>query len=516
MLNHKPVWALGGASLCAPEDTFPAYWGALGAGAYGLAIGVQLTSDGEAVCCRRENLQATCGDPRIVGEMTRKQLRTLDAGSQFRSTELDEENQPGGHGDDTPWQGSKSRPPLYHPELGEILLQFARRTNLMVWLIPPRKANAQSRKQLVDAVLAQLHRFGLVRCAILAGDVKTLEYVRKASAHTPVAMTIARTLVNPIDLMAKAVSMDARYVLIDAERLVINGLMPPGIGAALGESVSLLASTSEPFTPKPAVFRALANEPWFAGFVCGGVHEIQAMQCPPNLIVQDDFAGTGVNRDYWTMGYSKVNQDTQIRQKDGLIIQIREGGEYSGAAALTSFPIRGDFDAQVSFEVGNPHQGTTFELAAIQVDPGYHHMDNKKLDRRSVNLTFDVHGAPPYASSERDENDGFRIGWNNGPAVAEFVKHNAQSSNIYNKYSRDVGDGAKSNPKGRLRLVRRGEMFNAYYTDKHNRNWVLSGTALVPTLCQDVFLRLGAKHWPKRGETPPHNRIRFSEFRLYQ
>jgi hypothetical protein len=45
---------------------------------------------------------------------------------------------------------------------------------------------------------------------------------------------------------------------------------------------------------------------------------------------------------------------------------------------------------------------------------------------------------------------------------------------------------------------------------------VLSGTALVPTLCQDVFLRLGGKHWPKQGKTPPPNRIKFTDFRLFQ
>lgn len=168
----------------------------------------------------------------------------------------------------------------------------------------------------------------------------------------------------------------------------------------------------------------------------------------------------------------------------------------------------------------NPEQGTTFELAAIQVDPGYHNTDNTKINRDNANLTFDVHGAPPYASSERDEDDGFRIGWNNGPAVLRIVEgehgSETQSVNAYNKYSRDVGDGSKDNPEGRLRLVRRGEVFNAYYTDKHNRQWVLSGSASTPTLCQDVYLRLGAKHWPKGGRVPPANRITFRQFRLYQ
>jgi hypothetical protein len=240
------------------------------------------------------------------------------------------------------------------------------------------------------------------------------------------------------------------------------------------------------------------------------------MECKPHLVVAEHFAGTTPDLDLWTMGYSKISQDTTIRQDDGVVIEIKSGGQYSGAAAVTNFPIRGDFDARIQFEVASPHQGTTFELACVHIDPGFHHIDNTKLDNRAVHLTFDVHGAPPYASSERDEDDGFRIGWNNGPAVTEFVQHSAQSSNIYNKYSRDVGDATASNPKGQLRLVRRGAVFNSYYSDKHNRGWVLSGTALVPTLCQDVFLRLGGKHWPKQGKTPPPNRIKFTDFRLFQ
>ena len=70
------------------------------------------------------------------------------------------------------------------------------------------------------------------------------------------------------------------------------------------------------------------------------------------------------------------------------------------------------FAARMYFDkpVADLSWAETAFLAAIQVDPGY----------REVNLTFDVHGAPPYASSERDENDGFRIGWNNGPALTKF------------------------------------------------------------------------------------------------
>ena len=160
----------------------------------------------------------------------------------------------------------------------------------------------------------------------------------------------------------------------------------------------------------------------------------------------------------------------------------------------------------MSFEVANPRQGTTFELAALHVDAGY----------RPTNLTFDVHGAPPYASSERDEDNGFRIGWNNGPALTRWVDQEPQSSNLYNCYGRDVGYAQADSPTGRLRLTRRGDVYNAYYTDKLNEGWVLSGSVVGPALAGAVFLRLGGKHWPKGGNEPPSNTFRFTDFELYQ
>ena len=242
-----------------------------------------------------------------------------------------------------------------------------------------------------------------------------------------------------------------------------------------------------------------------------------AERLPPRRLLLDDPLKNGaVDRMHWTLGFSRPNRDTAISLNGALSFTLQDGGSYSGAAAVTSFPVRGDFDAQVSFRVHRPAQGTTFELAAIQIDPGPHRVSNAKLDRKSVHLTFDVHGAPPYASSERDEDDGFRIGWNNGPAILQVQGGLPQSLNAYNKYGRDVGDGSGANPAGRLRLTRCGDIFNAYYSDKHNPNWVLSGSVAVPPLAREVYLRLGAKHWPKGGRKPPPNRVDWTDFKLYQ
>lgn len=178
---------------------------------------------------------------------------------------------------------------------------------------------------------------------------------------------------------------------------------------------------------------------------------------PAALIADDDFTGEKVDQALWSAGYSHINQDTVIAQHDGMCIDIREGGSYSGAAAVCLIPVHGRFDARVDFHVENPAQGTTFEMAAICIDPGYHHTNKSDLNTRNVNLTFDVHGAPPYASSERDEDDGFRCGWNNGFNLTKVDPDwEAASVNMYNKYGRDVGNGDPDNPGGSLRLIRNG------------------------------------------------------------
>ena len=87
---------------------------------------------------------------------------------------------------------------------------------------------------------------------------------------------------------------------------------------------------------------------------------------------------------------------------------------------------------------------------------------------------------------------------------------------MYNKYSRDVGNGDPDNPTGTLRLVRNGAVFNAYSKDKYNDAWVLSGSELIPNLGPDIHLRLAAKHWNKGGREAPGNQITFTNFQLYQ
>lgn len=497
-MQRQLIWADGGLSHCAPRDTLVAYWGALGAGADGLIVGAQVTTDGVVICSATDSLEATTGKASRVSELTAADVRKLDAGSTFQSMVLDNNNkETSTRGEDKPWVQNNPQDALYHPTLEEVLRLLGRRTRLLITMGDAGKAAS---KEQVEATLAVLNRFALTGRTVIAGNAETLSHVgtRAEKCLLPDPGSSSDDAGN------ESHGSKASMVMVSADRAV---------GFQSGAAQLLVTPTNGHRALSPEEYSALAGSPDVAGYAVSAVIELHELMHSRGLIANDDFGGTQVNTDLWVLGHSRPNNEASIEVNDGLHIKI-EGKEYSGAAAFTAFSIHGGFDARMSFEVANPNQGTTFELAALHIDAGY----------QQPNLTFDVHGAPPYASSERDEDDGFRIGWNNGPGLIFFVvedptkpqKAVPQSSNLYNNYGRDVGYAKQDSPTGHLRLTRNGYIYNSYYRDKFNQAWVLSGSVAVPALAEAVFLRLGAKHWPKKGKTAPNNQFKFSGFELFQ
>ncbi len=488
-MNGQLIWADGGLSHCSPRDTLVAYWGALGAGADGLMIGAQLTTDGVVICSATDSVEPTTGTTGRISELTAADVRKLDAGATFQSMVLGQNNEETSNmGEDKPWVQNNPNDALYHPTLEEVLRLLGRRTRFLITLGTAGKAAS---KDQVEATLAVLDRFALTRRTVIAGNAETLKQVGTRAE---------KCLMTDAD----SFSGDASMVMVSADRAA---------GFQSGAAQLLVTPTAGHRAPSPQEYAALAELQGVAGYAVSAVNELHELMHSRGLIAADEFKGTKANNDLWVLGHSRPNEESKIWVDGGLHIKI-EGVEYSGAAAFTAFSIHGGFDARMSFEVQNPFQGTTFELAALHIDAGY----------QQPNLTFDVHGAPPYASSERDEDDGFRIGWNNGPALTNFVVADPakplssvpQSSNLYNNYGRDVGYAKKDSPAGYLRLTRNGYVYNSYYRDKFNQTWVLSGSAAVPALADAVFLRLGAKHWRKKGKPAPNNEFKFSQFELYQ
>ncbi len=234
----------------------------------------------------------------------------------------------------------------------------------------------------------------------------------------------------------------------------------------------------------------------------------------------DELSGPGLS-EHWTGGHCNESREAQMQLKDdGLHIEFDEGREYASAGLLTREPLVGDFDARVRFHVARPGPGTTFELAALTVDPPRQSaLDPEQANAFTRSRVYDVHGVPPYVSSEFDENDGWRIGWNRSAATGRTLPDGSVvSDNHFNRYGPDSGPRPEGAADGWLRLVRQGDDWRSYRLDEHGQ-WQTTGEVRAMNLPRAVFVRLAAKHWVKARDglsIAPANRVRFGPFELRQ
>lgn len=233
----------------------------------------------------------------------------------------------------------------------------------------------------------------------------------------------------------------------------------------------------------------------------------------------DRFSGQSLGA-HWIAGHLNLSPEVRLWIDEGLHIQLQEGRDYASAGLLSRVPVQGDFSASLRFAVSQPAQGTTFELAALRAAPPAHsHLP--PLTEAQTALVFNVHGEPPYVSSEFDENDGWRIGWNWLPPV---YAHDAQgrpyASNVNNRYGADQGPKPTGPAQGWLRLSRRQDrIWSAERRLSASAPWQLVQQIEDAALAGPVHLRLAAKHWVKHkaGLTKaPANRVSFYDFELQQ
>jgi glycerophosphoryl diester phosphodiesterase len=496
---HTPkIYGNGGDPHRAPQNTKASYWAALGGGADGLALSIKMSSDEQLVCSSYENLLKCFNVDQNISSIEYQDLARLDGGATFRSTTLDADNKPTGEtGKDLPWIATKQRRSLIAPLLKDVLVEFGRRTSIIIFVPDNRK--------IIDAVVAELQKYGLDNAVLLALTVNGFNYVTTSYPDVPLVL-----IGDGTETHAPA----SEVVFLYWEQLQ-NQILTDWLHKS--QYPVILGSEPDSYAPDKHDFDKSVGRLNVVAIVTNSVLATAQLLHRPTVIDQEDFSGNKIDTTRWAVGYSHPNKDTLVSQSNGLIINIVDGGEYSGAAAIYKLPIHGRFDVQVSFEVSNPQQGTTFELAAICVDPGTTHLKNDDLDVKNINLSFDVHGAPPYASSERDENDGFRFGWNNSFTLTRFDSNwSSISANMYNQYGRDVGASGDGPATGELRLIRNEQVFSSYYRDKNNSEWVCSGAMLVQNMSEDCYIRIAAKHWDKDGMKPPPNRVVFRSFRIFQ
>ncbi|WP_326532745.1 hypothetical protein [Pseudorhodoferax sp.] len=233
---------------------------------------------------------------------------------------------------------------------------------------------------------------------------------------------------------------------------------------------------------------------------------------------RDAFAGPELDP-HWVGGHLNRSAELRLRVEQGLRFAFDAGREYASAGVVLRDPLQGSFRAELHFEVQGPAPGTTFELAAIQVAPPA--TTGLPPDQfEPAHRVFNVHGAPPYVSSEFDEDDGWRIGWNAGDRQGGWhAQDDWHADNQDNRYGRNVGGPFTGPASGWLSLERLADgswRSGGRLTDA--AEWLPTGQRDHTIAQGPVHLRIVAKHWVKTREqrnVAPANTIVIRDFRLY-
>jgi hypothetical protein len=220
----------------------------------------------------------------------------------------------------------------------------------------------------------------------------------------------------------------------------------------------------------------------------------------PSISLQaDSLAAKTPDLNRWRWGFAREdNDETELSQDNGFCIAIAEGSHYSGGSAVTRQPLHGPFSVTVDFAESHPATATTMELAVVNMTGNRHYWHVGEVERHDD--VYDPHGSPPFACVENDEADGFR------------VMNNQGSSTFTNRYGRDVGPAGSQS--GSLRLDRTGPWITGYFRSTETSRWIGCGSVVNESLNDLLFVRLGAKHWPKIQPPLPANRVTFRNFNV--
>jgi hypothetical protein len=231
----------------------------------------------------------------------------------------------------------------------------------------------------------------------------------------------------------------------------------------------------------------------------------------------DDFKGPTLDA-RWVSGHLNHSAEASLDLAGGLRLAFREGRDYATAGVVLREPLLGDFAASLRFSVSNPQPGTTFEIAAVQVAPPAAGGAPPEGQERGYRV-FNVHGSPPYASSEVDEDDGWRIGWNWGSRQGR-LNHAGdwQADNTDNRYGKSQNGPVTAPTSGWLRLSRIGQHWASHGRRDEGEAWQQTGQLVLGPLSGPVYLRLMAKHWVKTREEltiAPANVVVLTDFELW-
>lgn len=515
-----------GTRLHAPENSLQALVSAYTAGADVLEFDLQMTKDGHLVLSHDGDIARLTGERGLIRDMWLKELRHTSGQFDFSAT-----FNPQGVADFKYYRTSRR---LQIEIYEQLLDRLPRDVELLIELKHDSAQDDAMRAVFVNKALEALDKRGRLDSVVMySKDPAVIRELRAKS--TEVRLAAFDWELSPADQLGLIDDLEADGLVID----VANIVGTDGALTELGEDFARKFASDElrvgavlyPYR-RPGVFTAaeftalkdhefvwsLSTDSMIGAVVKGSHVDIAGLLGCRWPWIEEDFAGTSVDRDRWALGYAKAHSraddNANIYQNNGIhidttnytgwlppcpsndpLIRRVEDLELRMLYAEKSWPfytgggvglisgIVGDFVAEVDYRVDQPlTQATTLEMAVLNVDPGSHQA-SPPSSFRGKDSFYDPHGAPPYVGVEHDEDDGYRINWNLG---SEYDS---------NQYGPPVGDG-RTPRAGRLRLERRGAFFSAYYRNEVDApDWICVGVIENQSLNNTVFLRCAAKRW---------------------
>lgn len=488
--------AHNGVAGRAPECLMASLLAAWTCGIDLLVVDVMITSDDHVVAATPA-LLARIGATPPFAALSLDELRALDPGRGFQGRF---EGAAGvAHGTDSPWvrHGHQPRWPL--PTVDE-LLALGDRIPLVLRPIADDDAGL---RRLLERLGDRLARHRAPRALGLAVAPATVDLARRlCPAAAPIldaaggldAAVLEHAEAHRLAIVASVDALRGADLPAPEHAAPDPSTLLPGPGQILALSVP-----GQPTTDADRQALAASGRVW-------GLAPSDPIEAAPSRppLFDDALTGPTLSREHWVASPSRRVPDTRWSCSErGFEIEITEGGSYSGAGLVLRSPIRGDFSAEVDFDVDVPVSAATLELCVVNVNPGG--LARTWEDMFQEHPAFDVHGGSPYVGTERDEHDGFRAICSRGSTILT-----PGQQNVYNDYGRDVGD--PEGVTGSLRLVRRGSAWSSWYRDAHNPGWMCCGSLVNASMNDEVWIRMAAKHWSKNGATPPACRFRFRRF----
>jgi len=519
------IAAYRGNSFHAPENSFQAFISAYTNGANALDFQIMMSADKNIVISNDESIERLTGKTGLITDMTLFELQNLNFAKTFQPRNSK-------YFTYDPYPSSKGH--IFIETLTSLLDKLPPDIELLIQIENNFPEQSISKENYVEKIIHILfERQWYDRIVIYSSESSILKLISTCAKKFKIKLNTALMTSNiPSDLEIKELDIDG--IVIELQSVMDSDANFSEMGNKIkeihnSENLKLGAILHVKHgTCNSKQYSSLINEK-FAWFISiKSMFDISNFAYLEIEIIKETFSGKNFDTKNFALGYAKSNKYAKIYQNDGIHLEIdaydkpltppphkddidkrllilenqmtyalKNWQFYSGGGIGFVEGIAEDFVAEVDYSLTKVAQGSTLEMAVVNVDPA-RYPSSPSSPSTETSPFYDPHGCPPYIGVEHDEDDGFRINWNLGTGYDD------------NQYGAPVADG-KSPRSATLRLERRGNYFSAYYRNPVDvegkslepKDWVCVGVKRNDSLNPVVYLRCAAKRWRHKDRKNP-------------